>query len=423
MIIRSAPIKMLDDNFRTIRKAYKVELKLTKEQIIIFEKYSKISRYIFNWGLSERIKKYKEEKKGLSYFDQNKALTELKRNELWLYEPPATILLNALKNVDYAFSNFFRRLKDPNEKNKGFPKFKSIYKGLIPFGFRINMDTIHIEKDKIKLPKIGWINLKEKGYIPNNCKKKNVTVSEKAGKWFVSVQVEEIIENKRSEGEVIGIDVGIKSSAVCSTGEVFDNLKSLYKNERKLKRLHRELSRRKKGGKNREKTKKKLAKACVKVSNIRKDNTHKCSTNIVKNNPSVLVIEDLNIKGMVKNHCLANAIHDANMGELHRQLKYKSDWNGIEVLVADKWFPSSKLCSECGWYNKNLKLSHRVYKCEHCGLVIDRDYNASLNLKQYPSRFIEDKNYKGLKKDPSRFIKDVSRSYPIRDYLAKELSN
>jgi len=207
----------------------------------------------------------------------------------------------------------------------------------------------------------------------------------------VSVQCKQEIEVTQATGEPIGVDLGIKELAVTSDGRRFENPKPLKKAQTKLKRLQRELSRRKKGGKNREKTRKKIAKAYQRIANIRRDTLHKATSAIVaktkpdSERPSGVVLEDLNVSGMLANHCLAQAISDVGFAEFRRQLEYKTVWYGSELIVADRFFPSSRLCRHCGCINSELKLSDRVWTCD-CGAVHDRDLNAAINLKNLAAK-------------------------------------
>ena len=231
------------------------------------------------------------------------------------------------------------------------------------------------------MPKVGWIKLKEHGYIPTNKKLVNATISEKCGSWYISVITEEDVPEPEAQPKnIIGVDLGIKHLAVTSDGVYYENPKSLYKAEKKLKRLDRELSRKVKGSKNREKAKLIRAKAYEKVARIREHSLH-CITTELARTKSVIVIEDLNVSGMQKNHHLAKAVSDASFAEFRRMLKYKCKWYGSELIVIDRFFPSSKTCSNCGAITSDLKLSDRTYKCSECGFEIDRDLNAAINLK------------------------------------------
>ena len=314
-----------------------------------------------------------------NYYEQKKRFNAIKRDEVpWIVDIPYTILESAFKNLDLAYQNFFRRIK--KGESPGFPKFKSRKYGLGSFSFR---GCIHAEKSWIKLPIIGWIKLAEKGYLPTgNVKILKATVSHRGEYWIISLQVEqEIADPPKAVGKPLGVDVGIKSLAVLSDGTTFENPKTLNVYQTKMNRLSRELARRKLGGSNRQKTKLKIARLHYKISCIRSTTLHCISRHVtVITKPSVIVLEDLNIKGMLQNRKLSKALSDASFGELHRQIKYKAKWNGIEVIKVDRWYPSSKTCSQCGNKKSVLSLSDRIYKCTECGLIIDRDLNAAINL-------------------------------------------
>ena len=244
---------------------------------------------------------------------------------------------------------------------------------------------------------IGWLRLQEHGYIPTErIHILSVNVSESTDDWFVSVQCKEQIEVIQATGEPIGIDLGIKELAVVSDGQRFGNPKPLRKAQIKLRRLQRELSRRKNGSQNREKTRRKIGQAHQRIANIRRDTLHKVTSSIAaktkpdSERPSVIVLEDLNVAGMIKNHCLAQAISDVGFAEFRRQLEYKTVWCGSELVVADRFFPSSRLCRHCGCINSELKLSDRTWTCD-CGAVLDRDLNAAINLKNLIVRAVRPK--------------------------------
>ena len=209
------------------------------------------------------------------------------------------------------------------------------------------------------------------------------TGSEHAGRWFVSIQTEqEIADSPKKERAVVGVDLGIKSLAVCSDGKAFENPKALRSRIAQLKRLQQHVNRKEKGSQNRKKTARKVAKLHFHISNIRKNYLHQITSYLTKTKSEV-VIEDLNVSGMLKNHCLAQAIQDLGLYEFRRQLDYKGIWNGCKITVADRYFPSSKLCSICGCVNKDLTLADREWNCPHCGVHHDRDKNASTNLENY----------------------------------------
>jgi putative transposase len=285
-----------------------------------------------------------------------------------------------LRDLDKAYKSFFRRCKKGDRK-KGFPRFKSRKQGI--GSFRL-YDISKVTLTHIKLPIIGEVKLKEHEYFPTKgVRVLSATVSESAGRWFVSIQVEEeqtLYKNKPDH--VVGVDVGIKSLGVTSDGEIFDNPKALTKLQKVLRIRQKAVSRKQKGSQNRRKAVHRLAVLHARIANIRRDSLHKMTSAIAKS-ASVVVVENLNVVGMMKNHRLARSLSDAALGEIHRQLKYKMKWNGGSILVADRKFPSSKRCSKCGHVRKELSLSERIYHCENpsCGQVIDRDLNAGLNLK------------------------------------------
>ncbi len=364
-------------------RSYRVELDPSNKQRTVLLKHAGAARFAWNWALTRRKQEYKITGKSSNYIEQNKQLNALKGTDFpWLYEVSKCAPQCALQDLDRAYQHFFRRVRT-GEKS-GFPKFKSRKNGI--GSFRLT-GLIHIAATSIKLPRIGWLRLREHEYIPvdDTCIL-FATVSEIAGHWFVSVGCKQETENTIASGEPIGIDLGIKSMAIVSDGRKFENPRALKRAHVNLKRLQRELSRRKKGGKNREKTRQKIAGAHYRIANIRRNAIHKATSAIVAKSkpdserPSVIVIEDLNVAGMVKNHKLAQAISDVGFSEFRRQLEYKAAWYGSKLILADRFFPSSRLCRHCGRVNPELKLSDREWICG-CGAVLDRDLNAALNLK------------------------------------------
>ncbi len=242
-------------------------------------------------------------------------------------------------------------------------------------------DWIRVTNGQVRLPKLGWVRVKQKNYIPADKKILSATVSEAAGRWFVSLQVEEERELAISSNHSCGVDVGISHLATLDDGTIFDNPRALLRLEHKITRQHRAISRRKKGSKNRKKAIRALQRLYYKTICVRKDAIHKATTNITMHYGTI-GIESLNVNGMLKNHKLAKSIADASFSEFHRQIKYKAAWKGNVVVEADRFYPSSKTCSRCGWYKKDLKLGDRIFVCEKCDLRIDRDRNAALNLKK-----------------------------------------
>lgn len=365
-----------------VNKAYKVELKPNNKQRSALARSAGCARYAYNWGLARRIELYEKEKKSTTAINQHKELCAIKEKELpWMYESSKCAPQEALRDLEKAFKNFFRGVM--SGRKVGFPKFKSKHRS--KSSFRISTGSIYVNKFTIKLPMIpGKLRLKEKGYIPiEGVKYNSFTVSKEIDRWFVSVQcVVDLPEPGPRPLRAVGVDLGIKTLATVSDGTVYDNPKSYRKLERILNRAQRERCRRVKGSSNRKKSIQRLQKINYRIRNVRKDSLQKMTSDLVRTKPSLIVLEDLSVSNMLKNHKLAEALSDASFGEIRRQIEYKAAWYGSEVLLAKRFFPSSKLCSSCGILKEDLTLSDRVYKCE-CGNIIDRDLNAALNLKRY----------------------------------------
>lgn len=373
-----------------ILRAYKTELDPTGKQVEQLLQHAGCARWAYNWGLRKKIEAYKAAGKSPSAIDLHRELNSLKGKSReeggvpWMYESSKCAPQEALRNLDAAYKSFFRRCKT-GAKRKGFPRFKSRRNGI--GSFRLT-GSIRASKASVQLPVLGELRVKERGYLPvDSVKVLSATISEQTGRWFVSLQVEqEIVDPEPKAIHVVGVDVGIKHLAVTSDGEIFDNPKALTKAQRTLRIRQKAVSRKQKGSANRRKVVVRVARVHRRVANIRKDAIHKMTTSIAKS-ASVIVVEDLNVSGMLKNHCLARALSDASLSEIHRQLAYKSKWCGAEFTKADRFYPSSKRCSGCGEVRETLPLSERMYHCKNpvCGLVIDRDLNAAINLKMWPT--------------------------------------
>lgn len=352
-----------------IQRAYKTELDPNNTQRTQLLKHAGCARFAYNWGLGQV--KVGEKPNAMAL---HRNLNVLKSTDFpWMYEVSKCSAQEALRDLQKAFTNFFAgRTK--------YPTFKKKSSGI--GSFRLT-GTIKVEERRIQLPRLGWLRLKETGYVPENVHILSATVSEQAGCWYVSVLVQEEIEQASLKENVLGIDLGIKTLATCSDGTVYENPKALAKHEEKLKRLQRKLSRQQKSSNRRKMTKNKIAQVWAKIRNIRKDSIQKATTDIVKTKQcQVIALEDLNVRGMVKNHKLAKAVSYASMRQFRTTLEYKQTWAGGEIKLVDRWYPSSKTCSDCGAIKSDLKLSDRIFKCD-CGMVKDRDLNASINLKQY----------------------------------------
>ena len=365
-------------------KAYKTELDPTCKQIEMLLQHAGCARYAYNWGLHKKIEAYKTTGKSPSAIDLHRELNQLKKLPVedggipWMYESSKCAPQEALRNLDSAYKSFFRRCKS-GSKAKGFPRFKSRKKGI--GSFRLT-GTIRALEKAVQIPVLGELRLKEHGYLPTrDVRVLSATVSEQAGRWYVSLQVEqELAESEPKPTHVVGVDVGIKCLATTSDGEVFDNPKALGQAQRTLRVRQKAVSRKQKGSRNRRKSVRRAARLHQRISNIRKDASHKLTTSIIKS-ASVVGIETLNVAGMMKNHCLAKALSDAALSEIHRQLRYKAKWYGTDIVEADRFYPSSKTCSCCGNVKAGLSLGERTYCCEVCGFVEDRDINAAINLR------------------------------------------
>lgn len=365
-----------------VLKAYKTEVYPNNSQKTKMRMNFGASRYAFNYAIIKKKEAFEKKEKTPNAIELHRELNKIKGTEelAWGYAEGLSkcSFQEALRDCDKAFQHFFRRCKQGKGK-KGFPKFKS--KRNDKQSFRLT-GTIKVVGGYIQLPRLGKVKLSEQNYLPANSKVLSATVSHKAGKFFVSLQVEEEHKPLKKTKKVIGVDLGIKTLATCSDGNWFDNPNPLRKNLKKLKRTSRQFSKKLKGSKNRQKAKLKLNRLHYRISNIRKDALHKATSKIVNEN-QVIILENLSTANMMKNHCLARAISDVGMYEFRRQIEYKAKWNNREVLFVDKFYPSSKLCSECGHKKEDLTLADRTYNCSNCGLSICRDYNASQNLVKW----------------------------------------
>jgi len=379
-------------------RGYKTELDLTNEQRTLLLKHAGAARFAYNWGLSRKIAAYKDGKKTPTAIDLHKELNALKQTEYpWMYEVSKCSPQEALRNLDRAYANFFRKVKAKKTgkyKGKlGFPKFKKRSKAI--GSFRLT-GSIKAFSDAVQLPRIGNVRLYEHDYLPTQGKILSATVSEQAGRWFVSIQVEEEQgQPVMAATTAIGVDLGIKTLATCSDGTIFENPRALKHTQKKLRRLERQKSRRKKGSKNRAKTRQAIAKQHARIANIRRDAAHKLTSYLCKNH-ALVAIEDLHVAGLLKNHCLAQAVSDSNCGEIRRQLEYKSPWYGTHLVIRDRFYPSSKTCSACGSVKTELSLGERTFICGECGTVLDRDLNAAINLKVVAGSSLDTQNACGV---------------------------
>lgn len=368
-----------------------------KQQTKLFQ-YANTARFAYNWTIGREQENYKNGGKFISDRDLRKEFTRLKKTSeyAWLNNVSNNVTKQSIKDACDAYKKFFK------EQCK-YPKFKSkkhsapsFYQDNVKIRFvdtHVKVEGFSMSKKKNK-QKLNWIKLAEHGRIPVDCEYMNPRIKYDGLNWYITVGIEYENSTAPPANEGVGIDLGIKDLAICSDKNKYQNInkaqrvKKLEKRKRKIQRsISRKYDKNKKGASycktsNIIKSEKELLKLNHRLTNIRQNYLHQTTSEIVKRKPSFICMEDLNVSGMMKNKHLSKAVQQQGFYEFRRQIEYKSEWNNIPVIIADKFFPSSKLCSCCGNIKKDLKLSDRIYKCE-CGNIIDRDYQASLNLKRY----------------------------------------
>lgn len=383
---------------KKIIKSIKIRLGPNNKQLTKLFQYAGCARFAYNWAIMREQENYEQGNKFLSDSKLRKEFTQLKKLQEynWLNEISNNVTKQAIKDACNAYKRFFKgQCKHPNLKTKKHSTV-SFYQdnGKIQFtNTHVKVEGFSMSKKRNK-QKLNWIKLCEKGRIPTNCTYTNPRFTYDGLYWYVSVGIEMDDNISPPANEGVGIDLGIKDLAICSDGNTYKNInktQAVKKLEKRKRRLQRSISRKyeknKKGGSycktsNIIKREKELLKITKRLTNIRHNHLHQTTSEIVKRKPSFICIEDLNVSGMMKNRHLSKAVQQQCFYEFRRQIEYKSNWNNVPVIIADRFFPSSKLCSCCGHIKKDLKLSDRIYKCE-CGNVIDRDFQASLNLKKY----------------------------------------
>ncbi len=363
---------------KTILKAYKYRIYPNKQQTELINKTIGCCRFVYNHYLAQRIELYKTEQKSMTYNVCANDLTNLKKQYKWLRDVDSISLQQSLKDLDLAYQNFFRRVKN-GEKEVGFPKFKSKKNPKQSYRTQNVNNNISITNNKIKIPKLGYVKFSNsrsfEGKI-NSC-----TISKTStGKYFVSVLVTEDIQELPQNNNAIGFDLGIADYLITSDGEVVNNPKILKQYEDKIIKLQRQLAHKKKGSNRYKKQSKKIAKVHERIRNIRTDFLQKLSTQIIKEN-QLIISENLNVKGMVQNHKLAKAISDVSWNEFCRMVEYKSIWHDKIYHKIDRFYASSQTCNVCGYKNTDTKdLNVRQWICPECNANHQRDVNAAVNI-------------------------------------------
>ena len=361
-------------------RAYKYKMNPTVKQQECLNKAFGCCRFIYNWGLDKKIQSYKQKKKTIGYVELAHELTKLKNDgeHEWLKEVNNTSLQQSLRNLDAAFVRFFR-------EKKGFPKFKSKKKNIESAKY---ISGVHFDFDnwKVKIPKIGWVKLCNNKAFDLSMKYGTLTVSkDKCGDYWCSIvvyDVEEKPKTKVSTDNSVGIDLGIKDYAILSDGTKYGNPKFLEKGQKRLEMLQHRFARTQKKSNRHEALRLKVAKCHRNIANRRSDFLHKLSSMLTEQY-NTICLEDLNVEGMMKNKHLSNSIQSAAWSEFVRQLKYKSDWYGKNVIFIGRFEPSSKTCSKCGYVKSDLQLNDREWVCPKCGEKHDRDVNAAINIRDF----------------------------------------
>ena len=377
-------------------KSIKVRLHPNNKQLTKLFQYAGCARFAYNWAINRAQENYKRGNKILSDNELRKEFTRLRHQHSWLKNVSNNATKQAIKDACDAYKRFFKgRCR--------YPKFKSKKRSKLSFyqdTSKIQFTDTHVKVEGFSMSKkrnkqqLNWIRLCEEGRIPTGCKYMNPRFTYDGLYWYVSVSIETDDISNTTTNDGVGIDLGLKDLAICSDGNTYPNINKTQRVktlEKRKRRLQRSISRRyeynKKGNRycktcNIIKGERELLKVTKRLTNIRRNHLHQTTSEIIKRKPSFICIEDLNVSGMMKNKHLSKAVQQQGLYEFRRQIEYKSDWNNIPVIIADRYFPSSKLCICCGQIKNDLKLSDRIYRCD-CGNTIDRDFQASLNLKMY----------------------------------------
>lgn len=366
-------------------RAYRTKLDPTQAQAVFFGRCAGVARYVYNWALADRKTAWEERKEHINKFEQKRRFNALKYELCpFVTEVPYVITEQVFENIDWAFQNFFRRVRQGGEA-PGFPRFKS--RDRTPGHFTLR-GSIRVTDAKIKLPILGWVRLAEQDYLPKDAKILSAGLRERAGNWYVALQVQEEVDAPTPPtGEPLGVDMGYGVLAVTSDGDVYANPNTLAQYEKKMTRLQKELSRRQKGGANRKKTKQKIARLHAKVANIREHHLHNTSRWIVDKQSKLIAVEGFNVRKMMQDDSAASQaagrakrLADASIGELRRQLAYKQKWNGGQIYEAPSDAATNRTCSTCGFVKNNVPPAWDTWVCDNCNTEHNRRLNSARNV-------------------------------------------
>lgn len=376
-----------------VHKAYKVEIDATPAQAQLLRQHAGARRFVYNWMLAQCLMAREGCRQKPSAYDLVKRFrAEVKPTLAWYAAISSRTEEGAARDLDAAYQHFFRRIKQGKRgKKAGFPRFKKKRDGIGSFA---TFGTIRATDRTVMIQKIGTLKLKERGYIPIDRRITSATLSTRGGRWFIACLCEVELEQDSVKTGVVGVDLGVKHAVTLSDCTVYDAPRPLKRYTRQLRRLQQSVARKQPGSQRRRAAVLKLNRLHYRIANIRAHFIHGLTTSLVKTKQTI-VIEDLSVAGMVANHSLARAISDVGFYEIRRQLAYKTAWYGGELIIADRWYPSSKICNACGYKHAALTLADRDWTCPQCGTRLDRDVNAALNLAHLAAKHADRLNGRG----------------------------